>query len=148
MDTTEMIEQWFYSVPRERSICLPGQPFCLRTVKGMVRKSNQDVALVLAGHRFYQAGPFWGAVLCDGMGGLPYGTEAAILAAFVELEKELVFKDLDAFFEKFNIEKSDSKAAKKLNGFFGFSAYDAVAHFEKINLSAPEAANRHIPAFC
>ncbi|MEO1257744.1 MAG: anthranilate synthase component I family protein [Bacteroidota bacterium] len=63
-------------------------------------------------------------------------------------EKELVFAELDAFFEKFNIQKSESKAAKKMNGFFGFSAYDAVAHFEKIVLNAPEAADRHIPALC
>ena len=63
-------------------------------------------------------------------------------------EKELVFEELDAFFRKFSIQKSESLAAKKMNGFFGFSAYDAVAHFEKITLKAPEAADRHIPALC
>ena len=63
-------------------------------------------------------------------------------------KEELVFDELDAFFGKFNIKKSESTKAQKLNGFFGYAAYDAITHFEAIELKAPEAANRHIPALC
>ena len=63
-------------------------------------------------------------------------------------KKELVFEELDAFFKQFEIEKSGSAVARKLNGFFGFSAYDAVTHFETIELNAPTTANREIPALC
>ena len=59
--------------------------------------------------------------------------------------KELVFDELDAFFEKFNIDKPESEKAKKLNGFFGYAAFDAVAHFETIELHAPTDPSRHIP---
>ncbi len=63
-------------------------------------------------------------------------------------KKELVFTELDSFFGKFKINKLEGTKAKKLNGFFGYSAYDAVSHFETIELKSPEATNRHIPALC
>ncbi|HFA51415.1 MAG TPA: anthranilate synthase component I family protein [Bacteroidetes bacterium] len=63
-------------------------------------------------------------------------------------KKELVFDELDVFFNNFKIEKSESTAAKKLNGFFGYAAFDAVAHFETIELKAPTAPGRSIPQLC
>ncbi len=63
-------------------------------------------------------------------------------------KKELVFDELDAFFNQFNVNKSESTKAKKLNGFFGYAAFDAVAHFETIELNAPVAKSRNIPELC
>lgn len=62
--------------------------------------------------------------------------------------KDLVFDELDAFFKSFEIDKSASKIAQTLNGFFGFSAYDAVQHFETLELKSETKANREIPALC
>jgi len=50
--------------------------------------------------------------------------------------KDLVFDELDAFFKSFEIDKSASKIAQTLNGFFGFSAYDAVQHFETLDFAS------------
>ncbi len=63
-------------------------------------------------------------------------------------KKELVFDELDTFFNNFKIKKTESAAAKKLNGFFGYAAFDAVAHFETIELKAPVAPGRSIPELC
>lgn len=63
-------------------------------------------------------------------------------------QKQLVFEGLDAFFGKFEIGKSVNGKARKLNGFFGYSAYDAVANFETIELNAPTEHGRSIPQLC
>ncbi len=63
-------------------------------------------------------------------------------------KKELVFDELDAFFNNFKIVKSQSSRAKKLNGFFGYAAFDAITHFENIELKNSTAANRNIPELC
>lgn len=63
-------------------------------------------------------------------------------------QKELIFSDLDAFFEKFEIDKTVDGKGRKLNGFFGYAAYDAVSNFETIELNAPTAPNRSIPQLC
>jgi anthranilate synthase component 1 len=63
-------------------------------------------------------------------------------------KRELVFEQLDAFFNNFKINKSESAKAQKLNGFFGYAAFDAVAHFENIELKAPTDPSRHIPELC
>lgn len=75
---------------------------------------------------------------------LPHGKKSQVDMP----SKQLVFKELDAFFEKFQIEKSVNGKARKLNGFFGFSAYDAVSNFETIALQAPTTAGRDIPQLC
>ena len=56
-----------------------------------------------------------------------------------------VAQRLDAFFKKFNLE-SEEPAARKLNGFFGYTNYDAVQFLEKIKLQSPENAERTTPA--
>lgn len=57
-----------------------GQPFAFSTHCGKVRRVNQDTALVLAG-RHPRETDFLAATVCDGLGGLENGDEAAILAA-------------------------------------------------------------------
>jgi len=63
-------------------------------------------------------------------------------------KKELVFGELDAFFHLFKIGKTDSVKARKLNGFFGYAAFDAVTHFETIELATPSQPGRQIPELC
>ena len=67
--------------PRDRLVAPGGQPFAFATHRGKVRQNNQDNVLVLAGRRATSSPTFIAAVLCDGMGGLEAGDEAADLAA-------------------------------------------------------------------
>ena len=63
-------------------------------------------------------------------------------------QKQLIFNELDNFFGKFKLEKTVAGKGRKLNGFFGYAAYDAVANFENIALEAPTETNRSIPQLC
>lgn len=67
--------------PRDRLVAPGGQPFAFKTHRGKVRKDNQDNALVLAGRHTASSSQFFAAILCDGMGGLEHGDDAADLAA-------------------------------------------------------------------
>ena len=64
------------------------------------------------------------------------------------VSKDFVFKPIDEFFNKFQIESNGSKTGLHRNGFFGFSAYDAVTHFETIELKNESTPDREIPKFC
>ncbi len=80
-DRTDALEKMLRGARRDRLVAPQGQPFAFVTHRGKVRKDNQDTALVLAGRRLNRADVFTAAVLCDGMGGLSQGDEAADLAA-------------------------------------------------------------------
>lgn len=80
-DRTDALETMLRWARRDRLVAPQGQPFAFVTHRGKVRKDNQDTALVLAGRRLNRADIFTAAVLCDGMGGLSQGDEAADLAA-------------------------------------------------------------------
>lgn len=58
--------------------------------------------------------------------------------------KNLIFTDLENFFKKFEVE-SESKTARRLNGFFGYTSYEAVQFFEQIELAARPQQERKIP---
>lgn len=62
--------------------------------------------------------------------------------------KDFVFEPIDNFFNQFDIDSSKSKTGLQRNGFFGFSAYDAVTHFETIELKNESSEERDIPKFC
>lgn len=74
------LEKLLRSAGRNRVVAPAGQPFAFSTHCGKVRKVNEDTALVSVGRRSVQGAPYLAAVLCDGMGGLEKGDEAAILA--------------------------------------------------------------------
>jgi len=75
------LERLLTSAARNRSVLPTRQPFAFSTHCGKVRKVNEDTALVSVGRRAAQDAPFLAAVVCDGMGGLEKGDEAAALAA-------------------------------------------------------------------
>jgi len=58
-----------------------------------------------------------------------------------------VFNLLEDFFQQFSIQ-AESIAARKFNGFFGYSAYDAVQFFEKIRFTDRPQMERQIPLLC
>jgi serine/threonine protein phosphatase PrpC len=66
--------------PRDRVVAPSGQQFAFMTHRGKVRKDNQDTALVLSGRHTATSSPFFAAILCDGIGGLEHGDDAAALA--------------------------------------------------------------------
>lgn len=59
----------------------------------------------------------------------------------------LIFNALDDFFNQFQIE-TETKTARKFNGFFGYSTYDAVQFFENIELADRPQIDRKIPLLC
>lgn len=81
MDFTRVLHALLRKAPRDRHVAPPGQNFSFATHHGKVRKDNQDTAIVLVGRRMDGKSPFLAAILCDGMGGLEHGDEAADLAA-------------------------------------------------------------------
>lgn len=80
-DRTEALYSLLRNAARDRLVAPGGQPFAFRTHRGKIRKDNQDTALVLIGRRATSPQPFLAAILCDGMGGLEAGDDAADLAA-------------------------------------------------------------------
>jgi serine/threonine protein phosphatase PrpC len=80
-DRTGALYKLLRQAPRDRLVAPGGHPFAFATHRGKVRKDNQDTALVLAGRRATSSQTFLAAILCDGMGGLDAGDEAADLAA-------------------------------------------------------------------
>lgn len=80
-DKTGALYKLLRQAPRDRLVAPGGQPFAFSTHRGKVRKDNQDTALVVAGRRATSSQTFLAAILCDGMGGLEAGDEAADLAA-------------------------------------------------------------------
>ncbi|HRI69017.1 MAG TPA: hypothetical protein PK156_32525, partial [Polyangium sp.] len=65
---------------RDRLVAHPNQLFAFCSHVGRVRTENQDNALVLTGRRMGATKPFLAAIVCDGMGGLEAGDDAADLA--------------------------------------------------------------------
>jgi len=65
---------------RDRVVAPPEQPFAFDSDRGQKRTENQDNALVLTGRRLGATRPFLVAIVCDGMGGLEAGDDAADLA--------------------------------------------------------------------
>lgn len=78
---TAALHEMLRRATRDRLVAPGGQPFAFATHRGKVRQNNQDTALVLAGRRAVSSQTFVTAILCDGMGGLEAGDEAADLAA-------------------------------------------------------------------
>ena len=88
--------------------------------------------------------PIAGIVLENGILEIQYPGENPVRKS---LDKgQQVVNELAAFFNFFKIKKTNSHAAKKLNGFFGYSAYDAISYFEDIALKTPCVESREIPA--
>jgi PPM family protein phosphatase len=79
-ERTAALHAMLRGAARDRSVAPRDQPFAFRTHHGKVRKDNQDAALILAG-RAAGTRTFCAAILCDGMGGLENGADAADLAA-------------------------------------------------------------------
>ena len=79
-ERTAALHAMLRGAARDRTVAPRDQPFAFRTHHGKVRKDNQDAALILAG-RAAGTRTFCAAILCDGMGGLENGADAADLAA-------------------------------------------------------------------
>ena len=62
-------------------------------------------------------------------------------------EKQELIPALQRFLGKFRLlqEEKSAKETAGANGFFGYTAYDAVQYFETITLAAPQKAEQHIP---
>lgn len=65
---------------RDRVVAPPEQPFAFDSDRGQKRRENQDNAIVLTGRRLGATRSFLVAIVCDGMGGLEAGDDAADLA--------------------------------------------------------------------
>ncbi|UBM63014.1 anthranilate synthase component I family protein [Candidatus Sulfidibacterium hydrothermale] len=62
-------------------------------------------------------------------------------------KKQELIPVLQQFTGKFRLlqEEDSAKETAGANGFFGYTAYDAVQYFETITLQAPQKAEQHIP---
>lgn len=80
MDLAAALHALLRNASADRQVQPVDQPFAFQTHHGKVRSSNQDTAIVVAGRRLGKREPFLAAILCDGMGGLEHGAEAAQLA--------------------------------------------------------------------
>ncbi len=80
VDRSDALYRMLRNSARDRLVAPPAQPFAFCSNRGQKRSENQDNALVLTGRRLGGTRPFLAAIVCDGMGGLEAGDDAADLA--------------------------------------------------------------------
>lgn len=80
VDRFDALYRMLRNSARDRLVASPEKSFAFCSDRGQRRSENQDNALVVTGRRPNTTKSYLAAIVCDGMGGLEHGDDAADLA--------------------------------------------------------------------